>query len=49
MRNKFLWLFLFSLLQIIAFSYVIPLSADAPKEKKPAAPAPAAPLKKSTL
>jgi len=49
MRNKFLWLILFSLLQIIAFSYVIPLSADAPKEKKPAAPAPAAPPNKIYL
>lgn len=39
MRNKFLWLILFPLLQIIAFSYVVPLSADAPTDKKPAAPA----------
>ena len=49
MRNKFLWLILFSLLQIIAFSYVIPLSADAPKDKKPTAPAPAAPVNKIYL
>ncbi len=49
MRNKFLWLILFSLLQIIAFSNVIPLSADAPKDKKPTAPAPAAPVNKIYL
>jgi membrane-bound serine protease (ClpP class) len=48
MRNKFLWLTLFSL-QIIAFSYVMPLSAAASKDKKPTAPAPAAPAKKIYL
>jgi membrane-bound serine protease (ClpP class) len=42
MRNRFLWLILFSLLQIIAYSYVIPLSADAPKDKKSTVPKPAA-------
>jgi len=47
MRNKFPWLILFLLLQIIAFSYVIPLSADAPKDKKSTAPA--APAKKIYL
>ena len=49
MRIKFLWLILFSLLQIIALSYVIPLSADAPKDKKSSAPAPAAPVNKIYL
>lgn len=43
MRNRFLRLILFSLLQIIAFSYVIPLSADAPKDKKSTVPTPAVP------
>jgi membrane-bound serine protease (ClpP class) len=49
MRNKFLWIILFSLLQIIAFSYVIPLSADAPKEKKSTAPALSVPANKIYL
>jgi membrane-bound serine protease (ClpP class) len=49
MRNKPLWLLLFSLLQIIVFSDVIPLSADTPAKKKPAAPAPAPPVKKIYL
>ncbi|HTP05030.1 MAG TPA: nodulation protein NfeD [Nitrospirota bacterium] len=49
MRIKFLWLILFSLLQIIVLSYVIPLSADAPKDKKSSAPAPTAPVNKIYL
>ncbi len=43
MRNKFLWLVLFSVLEIIAFSNVMPLAADTSKDKKPTAPVPAAP------
>jgi membrane-bound serine protease (ClpP class) len=48
MRMKALWLSLFSLLQIIAISYSIPLSADTKQDKKsnPPTPAPAAITKK---
>jgi membrane-bound serine protease (ClpP class) len=49
MRNRFLWLILFSLLQIVAFSYVIPLYADAPNEKKSTVPKPAMPANKIYL
>jgi membrane-bound serine protease (ClpP class) len=49
MRNRFLWFILFSLLIVIAFSYVIPLSAEAPKDKKSAMPAPAASVNKIYL
>ncbi len=49
MRDKTLRFLLFSLLLIIALSYVHPLSADAPREKKAAPPTQALPSKKVYL